>query len=87
MVKLQEQEMKGNYKFNGIPVMTRGFSEKFGIFTPLVITETMQQIYKLVNADIADYFQVAIANLDGQRVKFYIIDDIDHYTFLLPEEY
>ena len=32
MVKLQEQEMKGSYKFNGTPVMTRGFSEKFGIF-------------------------------------------------------
>ena len=30
MVKLQEQEMKGSYKFNGTPVMTRGFSEKFG---------------------------------------------------------
>lgn len=87
-VTLKEQECTGTYKFNGQIVYTRGMAAEFGDGIAEVIFKAMTPILKLVNRNIADYFQVAYAEkADGKRIKFYIIDDIDHITFLLPSEY
>ena len=53
----------------------------------MLIFQTLSQIQELVNKCIADYFQVATVEYMGSTTKVYIIDDIDHITFLLPEEY
>lgn len=53
-----------------------------------MILETLQLIKKLVIANKADYFQVAIADMeDGRKIKIYVIYDVTHITFLLPSEY
>ena len=59
----------------------------FGESVIEVIFKTMLLIHKLIKQNIADYFQVAYAEKDGEKIKFYVIDDIDHITFLLPSEY
>ena len=86
-VTLKEQECKGTYKFDGQILYTKGMEEVFGDNVAEVIFKTMLLIYKLIKQNIADYFQVAYAEKDGEKIKFYVIDDIDHITFLLPSEY
>ncbi len=86
-IELKPQEYIGHYKFNGLIVYTRGFYEKFKDHTSEIIFTTLTSIKKLVKQDIADYLQVVIVEQDGIKTKFWVIDDIDHITFLLPEEY
>lgn len=87
-VTLQKQECKGNYQFNSQLLYTKGFEAEFGNDVLEVIITTLNLIHRLVAQNIADYFQVAFAeNAYGEKVKFYVIDDIDHITFLLPYEY
>ena len=87
-VTLKEQEQTGTYKFDGQIVYTRGIEAEFGDLIFKVIADTYKLIHSLVKENKADYFQVAVAeSKDGKRVKYYIIDDVDHVTFLLPCEY
>ena len=87
-VTLQKQEYNGNYKFSSQLLYTRGFEAEFGEDVLDVILTTLRLIHHLVANNVADYFQVAFAeNTQGEKVKFYVIDDIDHITFLLPYEY
>jgi len=83
MIKLLEQEVEGKYKFNSQIVMTRNFQNTMGDQFGAVVIDTMRLIRKRVSDGIADYFQVA--DFDG--AKFWIIDDVDHLTFLMPEDY
>lgn len=87
-VTIQEQEVSGNYKFVGIPMyMTKGFQETFGEETNAVaFTAHMLLLEKYPND--ADYFQVFLYSYpDGKEVKFWLINDVSHMTFLLPSEY
>ncbi len=85
---LQEQECTGTYKFNGQVYYTRGIEAEFGDMVFKMIADTFNLIRPLVESGIADYFQVAVAEMDdGRRIKYYVIDDVDHITFLLPCEY
>ena len=86
-VTLYKQEREDNYKFDTQIVYTKGMESQFGENIFMLIYKTMNQIQELVNKGIADYFQVATVEYMGSTTKFYIIDDIDHITFLLPEEY
>lgn len=87
-ITLQKQECKGKYKFNSQLLYTKGFEAEFGYNVLYVITATLRLINCLVAQNVADYFQVAFAeNIDGEKVKFYVIDDVDHITFLMPYEY
>lgn len=87
-ITLKEQEQTGTYKFNGQIYYTKGIEAEFGDMTFKMIAETLQLIKRLVDTDTADYFQVAIADIeDGRKIKVWVIDDITHITFLLPSEY
>ena len=87
-VTLEKQECTGTYKFNGQIIYTKGIEIEFGDDVLQVVFNTLIFIRTLVSQNIADYFQVAYAEKsNGEKVKFYIIDDIDHITFLLPDEY
>ena len=86
-ITLHEQECIGNYQFDGQIFYTKGMESKFRENIFLLIFYTMGKIRKLVKDNIADYFQVATVECEGIKTRFYIIDDIDHITFLLPEEY
>ena len=90
MVKiiLKEQEQTGTYKFSGQVYYTRGIEEAFGVMTFKLIADSFRLLKPLLDANIADYFQVAIADMeDGRKIKVWIIDDITQITFLLPSEY
>ena len=87
-ISLQKQEQSGTYKYNSQIYFTRVIEAEFGDMTFKMIAETLQLIKKLVDTNTADYFQIAIADMeDGRKIKVYIIDDITHVTFLLPPEY
>ena len=87
-VTLKEQECTGTYKFDRQIVYTRGMENEFGDLIFKVIADTYKLIHSLVKENIADYFQVAVAEFEnGKIIKYYIIDDVDHVTFLLPCEY
>ncbi|MBE7031953.1 MAG: hypothetical protein E7401_03205 [Ruminococcaceae bacterium] len=87
-ITLKKQGQTGKYKFNGQIYYTKGIESEFGDMTFKLIAETLQLIKKLVDTNTADYFQVAIADMeDGRKIKVYVIDDVTHITFLLPSEY
>ena len=87
-INLQEQEYTGTYKFNSQVYYTRGIEAEFGDMVFKMIADTFKLIKPLVESGIADYLQVAVAEMDdGRRIKYYVIDDVDHITFLLPCEY
>lgn len=87
-ISLQKQKQSGTYKFNSQIYYTRGIEAEFGDMTFKLIAETLKLIKELASTNTADYFQVAIANMeDGRKIKIYIIDDVTHITFLFPSEY
>ena len=83
-IQLMPQEAIGNSKFCGQLVVTCGFQESFGEVAPVVAIKTLLKIVaERVRGEGADYIQVAIF----QGTKFWIIDDEEVITFLLPSEY
>ena len=87
-ITLNKQEQTGIYQFNGQIYYTKGIESEFGDMTFKMIAETLKLIKELVNMNIADYLQVAIADMeDGRKIKVWVIDDVTHITFLLPSEY
>ena len=87
-VYIKEQETSGNYKFEGIlTCMTRGFKNIFEDEAILIAGIALKLITEKY-PDNADYFQTFEYHYnDGKIVKFWCINDVDHITFLLPEEY
>ncbi len=84
-LKLKPQECSGNYKFNGQLVMTSGFIIEFGnIATDIALLAVAKIITERVNSPKgADYLQV----MYYKGTTFWIIDDINVVTILLPEDY
>lgn len=84
-IKLMPQECTGNYKFNGSFVMTHGFNVEFGKLSSSIAINALRKIWKeRVNTpEGADYLQVCYY----ENVKFYVIDDIQLVTVLLPSDY
>lgn len=83
-----EQEVNGSYVWTGIPAyMTAGFKSVFGDDAELIVSIAVALILKKHPHD-ADYFQTFRYILpDGAETRFWIINDVDHYTALLPSEY
>ena len=67
--------------------MTRGFFNLFGDMAVGIASASLTAIMEK-HPDNADYFQVlAFAFPNGESQEFYCIHDVDHITFLLPDEY
>lgn len=83
-----EQEQSGKYEWTGVPIyMTCGFREIFGNEADEILIISIALILRYHPAD-ADYFQTfRYKYSDGEETKFWIINDIDHITALLPSEY
>lgn len=84
-LSLKPQECSGNYKFNGQMVMTNGFMIRFGNFAAgIAMCAIIKVITERVNSpEGADNLQV----LSYKGTTFWIIDDVDVVTVLLPEDY
>lgn len=83
---LLPQECGGNYQFSAPMYMTRGFVDRFGDdqASIIAIAALKKVIKERVNSlSGADYLQV----FEYARIRFWLIDDSDHLTALLPEDY
>lgn len=87
-VYINEQEKRGNYTFTGVgQYVTCGFGDIFGKEAPEVALTALALILEKY-PDNADYFQTFEYHREnGEIVRFWCINDVDHITFLLPEEY
>lgn len=85
---IKEQEESGTYQFTGIPTyMTCGFQSIFENEAQEIISTALMQILEKYPGN-ADYLQVFTYHREeGEVIKFWCINDVDHITFLLPEEY
>ena len=80
------QECGGDYQFSVPMYMTRGFNDRFGDDqATLIAIAALKKVIKerVRSQDGADYLQV----LKYAGVRFWLIDDVDHLTVLLPENY
>ena len=83
-ISVLPQETSSGAKFISPIYMTSGFRLTFGNESSFIVQLTMTEIRKRVcSNDGADYLQSCIAN----GIKYWVIDDGNHITFLLPEEY
>jgi hypothetical protein len=82
---LKPQEHSGSYKFNGELVIMSRFVTEFGdLAAEIAVNALIKVITERVNSfEGADYLQV----LTYKSIKFWIIDDVDVVTVLLPEDY
>lgn len=83
-----EQEQNGSYVWTGIPsYMTANFKATFGDEAELIAFTAVALILETHPHD-ADYFQTfKYLYPNGKAVKFWLINDVDHYTALLPSDY
>lgn len=83
-----EQETSGNYVWTGIPsYMTKNFKATFGDDAELIASAAVALILKNHPHD-ADYFQTfRYVSPDGKETKFWIINDVEYFTALLPSDY
>ena len=87
-VKINKQECDGNYKFTGVQqYMTCGFQNAFGKEATIIAFTALTLILEEYpdNADYLQTFEYQYPN--KETVAFWCVNDIDHITFLLPEEY
>lgn len=83
-IQLLPQEVIGDSQFSGQLVMTCGFQAEFGEVAPVVAIKTLLKIIKeRVHGEGADYLQVAVY----KGLKYWVIDDVEVVTVLLPSEY
>jgi len=85
---IKEQEVSGNYIFTGVRMyMTCGFKGAFGGEASEVAFAALNLILEKYpkNADYLQIFEYHCEDLGS--VRFWCINDVDHITFLLPEEY
>ena len=85
-LKLLPQECNGNgeYLFSGPLYCTSAFQEKYGDKCYAIILEALALVHERTVKFGADYLQVF---QDGNKEKFYLIDDISHVTILLSSDY
>lgn len=83
-----EQEQSGNYVWTGIPsYMTDNFKATFGDEAEFIASYALTLILEKHPHD-ADYFQTfKYIYPNGEAVKFWLINDIDHSTALMPSEH
>lgn len=83
-----EQEQSGDYKWLGIAsYMTANFKSTFGDCAEIIATTAVKMILEKHPND-ADYFQTfCYVWPNGKKTKFWIINDVTHYTALLPSDY
>ena len=86
-ITLQPQECIGNSTFSGQIVYTKAFYEIFQDKTSEVILASMSLIFDLVRMNVADYLQVLTVEINRATTKFWVIDDGEYVTFLLPKDY
>lgn len=84
---LQPQEVCGNCRFSGAIVYTKAFGEVFKEQTTKIILASMSLIFERVRKGIADYLQVFTVETNTGTIKFWVIDDNEYITFLLPSDY
>ena len=82
-IKLLPQEVQGDSKFTGQLVMTCGFKAAFGEAAVIAMITLLRIINERVKGDGADYLQKA----EYKGVRYWIIDDGEVVTVLLPSEY
>lgn len=85
---LNEQERNGKYMWIGVPpYMTCGFREKFGDEADEILITAIALILERYpnNANYFQSFRYIYPN--GREIRFWVINDIDHITALLPCEY
>lgn len=87
-IVIREQEESGNCIFTGISqYMTCGFQNAFGSEAGAVAFTALALVLEKY-PDNADYLQTFDYLRDnGGKTQFWCINDGDHLTFLLPEEY
>lgn len=87
-VYIKEQEVSGNYIFTGVEMyMTCGFKETFEEEAAEVAFVALNLILERYPKN-ADYLQVFEYHREDEKiVRFWCINDVDHITFLLPEDY
>ena len=82
---LLPQEVENTYQFNGQLYSTQGFISEFGdeafALAFVAANRIINEIVKFQGG--ADYLQV----FEYNNTRFWIIDDVDHITVLLPSEY
>ncbi len=85
ILRMRSQSQGDDYEFCSKLVFTRGFLAEFGVEAIPLAMQALYMIHsRLVNSAVgADSFQRFLY----QDSSFLIIDDIDHVTFLLPNEY
>lgn len=82
---LNEQEQEGNYNFSVQPYMTKGFQATFGDEAIAIAFTSVAKIQETYPN--ADYLQTFKYVKNNKEIKYWCINDVDHITFLLPEEY
>ena len=84
-IKILPQEVGGTYKFNAQVYLSRGFKAAYKDDFEFVVISSLNLIYKnrVQTIEGADYLQ----SFNYRGMRYWCIDDIDHITFLLPEEY
>lgn len=87
-IYINEQEESGNYKFTGVKqYMTCGFQKIFGEDATAAAFTALALILEKY-PDNADYLQIfEYHHENGDVTIFWCINDVDHITFLLPDEY
>ncbi len=83
-----EQEQSGSYIWLGVSAcMTANFKATFGDEAELIASTAFWLIIKNHPVD-ADYFQTfKYIWPNGKETKFWLINDEDHWTALLPSDY
>lgn len=82
-ILLKPQEESSGFQFDGPLVATRNFLNTFGDKAVYIATQALLMIQLQRVPSGADYLQIVECN----SITFWIIDDIDHITALMPEDY
>jgi hypothetical protein len=82
-IVLKPQEENTNSKFDGQIVMTRNFINVFGNKAFMIALQSVIKIQEERVPQGADYFQ----SLEYYNIPYWVIDDVDHVTVLMPEDY
>ena len=82
-INIKPQEENSNSKFDGRLVATSNFLNTFGNDAFILATQALGIIQTQRVPNGADYLQVC----EYKGTTFWLIDDVDHITVLMPEDY
>lgn len=82
-ITVKPQEENSNSKFDGKLVATTNFLDTFGNDAFILAVQALAIIRTEIVPQGADYLQVC----ENNGTTFWLIDDGDHITALLPEDY